>query len=184
LADLWLLWTRQRLGQPMPDSLREHAATDARGDWQRPALAVMAGKLTPEEMLKLVERKSGDERRTATSEAYFYLGQYYMGRGDKIKASEFFGKVRRLNMVMNTEHKAAGFELQYLGTLAEASSPEASAAGGKATGSLPVVSATAADRPPANVPGSASVPPKTNAANQKAPKKAPQSWTSGLWKLW
>jgi len=184
LADLWLLWTRQRLGQPMPDSLREHAATDARGDWPRPALAVMAGKLTPEEMLKLVERKSGDERRTATSEAYFYLGQYYMGRGDKIKASEFFGKVRRLNMVMNTEHKAAGFELQYLGTLAEASSPEASAAAGKATGSLPVVSATAADRPPASVPGSASVPPKTNAANPKAPKKAPQSWTSGLWKLW
>src|SRR5215471_2924628 len=80
------------------------------------------GKLTPEEMLKLLERKSGDERRMATSEAYFYLGQYYMGRGDKTKAGEFFGKVRRLNMVMNTEHRAAGFELQYLGTLPEPSS--------------------------------------------------------------
>jgi lipoprotein NlpI len=184
LADLWLLWTRQRLGQPMPDSVREHAATDVRGDWPRPALAVMAGKLTPEEMLKLLERKSGDERRMATSEAYFYLGQYYMGRGDKIKAGEFFGKVRRLNMVMNTEHKAAGFELQYLGTLSEASSPEASAAAGKPTGSLPAASATAADRPQAGVSDPASAPPKASAANQKAPRKAPQSWTSGFWKLW
>ena len=185
LADLWLLWTRQRLGQPMPDAVRERAATDARGDWPRPALAVMAGKLTPEEMLKLLERKSGDERRMATSEAYFYLGQYYMGRGDKIKAGEFFGKVLRLNMVMNTEHKAAGFELQYLGALPEASSPQASAAAGKPTGALPATtSATAADRPQASVSDPASAPPKTNTATQKAPRKAPQSWTSGFWKLW
>src|SRR5262249_20713060 len=145
-ADLWLLGTYQRLGQPIPDSLRERAATDARGDWPRPALAVVVGKLTPEEMLKLLERKSGDERRMATSEGYFYLGQYYMRRGDKIKAGEFFEKVRRLNMVTNTEHKAAGFELQYLGPLPEPMSHEASAARGKPTGSLPA-SASAADRP-------------------------------------
>jgi lipoprotein NlpI len=184
LADLWLLWTRQRLGQPMPDSVRDRAATDARGDWPRPALAVMAGKLTPEEMLKVLERKSGDERRMATSEAYFYLGQYYMGRGDKIKAGEFFGKVRRLNMVMNTEHKAAGFELQYLGTLTEPAAPEATAAAGKPTGSLPATSASAADRSQASVTDPASAPPKTSTANPKAARKAPQSWTSGFWKLW
>jgi lipoprotein NlpI len=183
-ADLWLSWTYQRLGQPLPDSMRERVTMDARGDWPRPALAVLAGKLAPEEMLKLLERKSANERRMATSEAYFYLGQYYMGRGDKIKAGEFFGKVRRLNMVMNTEHKAAGFELQSLGTLPEPSSPEASAAAGKPTGSLPATSATAADRSQASVPDPASAPPKTNTANQKAPRKAPQSWTSGFWKLW
>ena len=135
-------------------------------------------------MLKVLERKSGEERRMATSEAYFYLGQYYMGRGDKIKAGEFFGKVRRLNMVMNTEHKAAGFELQYLGTQAEPATLEANAAGGKPTGSLPATSASAADRPQASVTDPATAPPKTNTANPKAQRKAPQSWTSGLWKLW
>jgi hypothetical protein len=107
-----------------------------------------------------------------------------MGRGDKIKAGEFFGKVRRLNMVMNTEHKAAGFELQSLGTLTEASAPEATAAGGKPTGSLPATSASAADRSQVSVADPATAPPKTNTANPKAPRKAPQSWTSGFWKLW
>jgi lipoprotein NlpI len=183
-ADLWLLWTYQRLGQAMPEPLRERAAMNARGDWPRPALAVLAGKLTPEEMLRLLERKSGDARRMATAEGYFYLGQYYMGRGDKIKAGEFFEKVRRLNMVMNTEHKAAGFELQFLGPLAEASPPDASTAQGKPTGSLPAVGAAVADRPQTNVPDPAAAPAKTNTASQKAPRKAPQSWTSGLWKLW
>jgi lipoprotein NlpI len=182
-ADLWLLWTYQRLGQPLSDSLREHVTVDARGDWPRPALAVLTGKLTPEEMLKLLERKSGNERRMATSEGYFYLGQYYMGRGDKVKASEFFEKTRRLNVVINTEYKAAGFELKYLGPPAAPLSDEAGAAQGKPTSSLPTASMTTADRPQHNV-DPASAPPKMKTPSQKAPGKAPKSWTSGFWKLW
>jgi lipoprotein NlpI len=179
-ADLWLSWTYQRLGKPMPDSLRERITMDARGDWPRPALAVLAGKLTPEEMLKLLERKSGNERSMATSEGYFYLGQYYMGRGDKVKASEFFEKTRRLNVVINTEYKAAGFELQYLAPPAEPISHEASTAQGRPTDALPAANMTAGDRPQRNVDPTASVPAKA----KKAPGKAPQSWTSGFWKLW
>jgi hypothetical protein len=131
-------------------------------------------------MLKLLERKSGTERSMATSEGYFYLGQYYIGRGDKIKAREFFEKTRRMNLVVNTEYKAAGFELQYLGPPAEPLTHEASTAQGRPTGSLPAASTTAGDRPQRNVDPTASATPKT----KKAPVKAPQSWTSGFWKLW
>jgi lipoprotein NlpI len=183
-ADLWLLWTYQRLGQPLPEALLERAAANARGDWPRPALAVVAGKLSPEEMLKLLERKRGDERRMATSEGYFYLGQYYIGRGNKTKAREFFEKVRQVNVVVKTEHKAAGFELQYLGPPTEPLLQEASPVQGKPTGSLPAASATAADGPQANVPDPASSPAKANTTGQKVPRKAPPSWTSGFWKLW
>src|SRR5215467_8111701 len=102
-------WTYQRLGQPLPETLLARASAATRGEWPRPALAVLAGRLSPEEMLKLLERRSGDERKVAVAEAYFYLGQYYMGRGDKAKAREFFEKTRRLNIVTHTEHAAAGF---------------------------------------------------------------------------
>ena len=182
-ADLWLAWTHQRLGEPLPEALRERAAADPRGDWPRPALAVLVGKLTPEEMLKLLERKGGDERTMALSQGFFYLGQYYMGRGDKIKAREFFEKARRLNMVMHTEHTAAGFELRHLGTPAEPVLGDASAVRGTPTGALPVES-PGANGAQANVPGSDAVPPKAKTTSQKAPRKAPESWTSGLWKLW
>ncbi|HET6926511.1 MAG TPA: DUF3857 domain-containing protein [Hyphomicrobiaceae bacterium] len=179
-SDLWLAWTHQRLGQPLPEALLERAATNPRGDWPRPALAVVAGKLSPEEMLKLLERKGGDERKMATSEGYFYLGQYYIGRGEKTKAREFFERVRQVNIVMSAEHKAAAFELQYLGGAAGPATPEAIAVQRMPTGSLPAANAAPAQ---ANAVGSGSTPP-AKAKNQKPAHKAPESWTSTLMKGW
>jgi lipoprotein NlpI len=179
-SDLWLAWTHQRLGQPLPEALLQRAATNPRGNWPRPALAVVAGKLSPEELLKLLERKGDDERKMAASEGYFYLGQYYIGRGDKTKAREFFERVRQVNMVMSAEHKAAGFELQFLGVAAAPVSPEAIAGQSLPTGSLPPPGVAG---PQATAPGSGSIPPP-KAKNQKPAHKAPESWTSTLMKGW
>jgi len=181
-AGLWLSWTHQRLGQPLPATLLQRAAAEPRGDWPRPALAVLAGKLSPDEMLKLLERRSGDERKVAAAEAYFYLGQYYMGRGDKAKAREFFEKTRRLNIVTHTEHAAAGFELQHLGVPAELTSLEANAVHGKAAAAA--VQPMSAGGTQANVTETGAAPPKAKGTSQKAPQKGPGSWMSGLWKLW
>ena len=122
-GDLWFAWTYQRLGRPLPAPLVERAKAGSRGDWPRPALAVLAGHLGPDEMLKLLAGKSGDDRVTALAEGYFYLGQYYLVRGDKAKAKEFFEKTRRQNVVVYLEHMAAGFELQALGPVAETGPP-------------------------------------------------------------
>ena len=179
-SDLWLSLTYQRLGQPLPEALLARAGTNPRGDWPRPALAVVAGKLLPEEMLKLLERKGGEERKMASSEGYFYLGRYYMERRDKTKAREYFERALQVNIVTSAEHKAAGFELRDLGTAAPLPH-EAITGQGIPTGSLPVASATA-DGQQANVPSPGSVPPK--AKNQKPPGKTPESWTSNLFKGW
>jgi Tetratricopeptide repeat len=172
--------TYQRLGQPLPEALLARAGTNPRGDWPRPALAVVAGKLLPEEMLKLLERKGGEERKMASTEGYFYLGRYYMERRDKTKAREYFERALQVNIVTSAEHKAAGFELRDLGAAAPLPH-EAITGQGIPTGSLPVASATA-DGPQANVPSPGSVPPK--AKNQKPPGKTPESWTSNLFKGW
>jgi lipoprotein NlpI len=121
-GDLWLAWTHQRLGRPLPAALLERAKAGPRSDWPRPALAVLTGDLDPDEMLKLLARKGGDDRVTALAEGYFYLGQYYLARGDKARAREFFEKTRRQNVVVYLEHMAAGFELQALGPAAETGS--------------------------------------------------------------
>jgi lipoprotein NlpI len=116
-SDLWLTWTYQRLGKPVPETVLTRAAAQPRGDWPRPALAVMTGHLAPEAMLKTLESKTGDDRTMASSEGYFYLGQYFAARGDPAKAREFFEKAHRLNVIIYTEHTAAGFELQRLGAV-------------------------------------------------------------------
>jgi lipoprotein NlpI/transglutaminase-like putative cysteine protease len=113
-TDLWLSWTSQRLGRPVPKAVAERAAAGPHGDWPRPALAMANGNLTPEEMLKLLDGISGDERRMALAEAYFYVGQHYLSLGDKDKAREYFEKTRQLEVIIYTEHAAAGFELERL----------------------------------------------------------------------
>ncbi|MGZ5137269.1 MAG: hypothetical protein ACXWCX_05650, partial [Burkholderiales bacterium] len=87
---------------------------DPQGEWPRPALAMLNGKLQPDEMLNLLERKSGDDLEMARAEGYFYLGQHFLLQGDKSKAREYFEKTRELGVLMYTEHAAARFELERL----------------------------------------------------------------------
>jgi lipoprotein NlpI/transglutaminase-like putative cysteine protease len=118
-SDLWLTWAYQRLGKALPDDLVKRAAEQPLGAWPRPALAVMTGKLAPGELLKLIERKGGDEGRLDACEGYFYLGEYYLGRGETAKARELFQKAQQTNVIMYIEYKAAGFELRKIPAPAE-----------------------------------------------------------------
>lgn len=114
-SDLWAIWSYQRRGLPLPPDLAARAAAEPEGEWPRPALAMMAGKLSPEALLQLLDAKSGDERHMAQAEGYFYLGQYCLLIGDTAKAREFFEAVRSLEVIIYNEHDAAGFELKKLG---------------------------------------------------------------------
>ncbi len=111
--DLWFAWTLLRLGKPMPETLAGRV-TDAHGDWPRPALAMLAGNITPEDMLATLDAKSGDDRQMALAEGYFYLAQHYLVAGDTAKARMYFEKTRQQGVIFYYEHIAAGFELKRL----------------------------------------------------------------------
>jgi len=110
-SDIWLAMTLMRLNKPLPEDLISRAGADPRGSWPLPILAVMGGYLSPDDLVKMLDQKSGDESRTAGTEAHFYLGQYYLHLGDKQKAREEFLKARELNMFTYIEFTAAEFEL-------------------------------------------------------------------------
>jgi lipoprotein NlpI/transglutaminase-like putative cysteine protease len=113
-SDLWLTWTYRRLGRPIPDAVAKRAAQQPRGDWPRPALAMLNGIITPDEMLKSIDDKTGDDRKMALTEAYFYLGEHYLARREVAEAQDYFEKARRLGVFTYTEYTTAGFELQQL----------------------------------------------------------------------
>jgi lipoprotein NlpI/transglutaminase-like putative cysteine protease len=113
-SELWLTWTDKRLGRPLLAMLSQHAAAEPRGAWPRPALAMLNGLLTPEEMLAVLDQLKGDEHEFALTEAYFYLGQHYLALGDKSKARDYFEKTRKQRVLFYVEHTAARFELDRL----------------------------------------------------------------------
>lgn len=113
-AEVWRLWTLKRLGQkPTADQVKL-ASTDPKGEWPRPALAMLHGLLSVEDMFKLLERKNGDDREMALAEAYFYAGQWFYAQGDMTRAADYFQKTREKGVIMYIEHVSAGIELRQL----------------------------------------------------------------------
>jgi lipoprotein NlpI len=96
----------------MPGDLAKE--TDAHGEWPRPALAMLTGALSPEDLLKQLDEKKGDDRQMALSEGYFYLGEHYLIVGDGKTAQSYFEKARDQGVIIYTEHVAAGHELRRL----------------------------------------------------------------------
>jgi lipoprotein NlpI len=114
-AGLWHASVLKRLGRSLPDALVQRAQEDPRGAWPRPALAMLCEQLSSTEMLSEVERLQGDARELALVEAWFYLGQHHLLRGEPGAAREAFEKAREKGVSMYIEHVAAGFELDRLG---------------------------------------------------------------------
>lgn len=111
-ARLWHAWTLRQLGRPLPEDLERASRVSPTGDWPRPALALQAGLLSPEQMMAEVNKKSGDDQHMALAEAWFYLGQHLKTQGQVERAADAFRQTVSKGMTVYIEHVAAGFELQ------------------------------------------------------------------------
>ena len=76
---------------------------------------MLAGVLDPEALAARIEASQGDEREIATTEGWYYIGQWRLAHGQRDAAREAFEKARAPKLTMAPEHVAAGFELQQLG---------------------------------------------------------------------
>src|SRR5580698_1653500 len=123
-CDIWLVTAFERLKKAVPDEVIKRAAANAHGEWPRAGLAVMTGAMSPDEMLRTLDEKKGDERAMALAEAYFYIGEHYLDAGDSKTAQSYFEKTRALGVIIYTEDISAALELARL----KGDSPAASAA--------------------------------------------------------
>lgn len=114
-ARLWQVWTLKRLSRLLPPDLLATASADPEGAWPLPALAMLAGRLTPDQVLVQIDRKTGDDRQLALAEGWFYIGEYWLGEGNPDAARTAFEKSRAVGVTLYLEYAAAGFELQRLG---------------------------------------------------------------------
>ncbi|MED5618529.1 DUF3857 domain-containing protein [Ideonella sp. BN130291] len=117
-AQLWQAWALQRAGQALPKELEDSARRTAQEPWPKPALAMLVGALSPEQLLAQIQRaKRGDELELALAEAWFHLGQHFRAIGQQAQAREAFEKARAKGITTAVEHAAAGFELASAGLM-------------------------------------------------------------------
>jgi lipoprotein NlpI len=114
-ALVWQGWALKRLGRHLPASLQAAATEGAHAAWPRPALALLAGTLSAEQLLAEAASAQGDARTLALVEAWFTLGQHHLAHGQSHQARDAFEKTREAGVMRYAEHAAAGFELQRLG---------------------------------------------------------------------
>lgn len=111
-ARLWYLWTLGRAGQPVPAAARQQLEEEVTGAWPRAAYGMFIGTSSPDKIMALVQKMQGEDRLMALCEANFYIGQYYLVQGDKIKARTHFEKTRSTGLSIYTEYLAAVQELE------------------------------------------------------------------------
>jgi lipoprotein NlpI len=110
---LWHAFALRRQGLPLPAAMQQPDNADA--PWPRPALAMLAGRLSAEALIDgLGKQLLGDERELALAEAWFYVGQHHLAEGRRDAARAAFEAAQAKGITMYVEHVAARFELQRL----------------------------------------------------------------------
>jgi lipoprotein NlpI len=112
--DLWRAMAFRRMNKPIPDDLQKQAADASQRTWPRPALALFADRMKPDELTALAASRPGDEATMNATEADFYLGEFYLANGDPVKARESFVAARARGVIVYAEYAAAALELDKL----------------------------------------------------------------------
>ena len=81
-------------------------------DWVRQIVAMLNGKLDPDEFLEAVDHPDEAVARVRRLEALYYLGQRYLLDGQTKKATDSFEECVSLGLTGHIEHSAAVAELQ------------------------------------------------------------------------
>ena len=113
-AVLWLYLARQRSGIDGRAELADHAGRLALTRWPGPVVALFLGDASPSEVLKAMRHDDERRQRERECEAFFYLGEYHLLRGDVELAARFLRKSEMAGITNFMEYAGAKAELKKL----------------------------------------------------------------------
>jgi lipoprotein NlpI len=104
---LWQAFALRRLGEDADSQTKTFTAANARAEWPAPAIAMMYEQISPEDVLKLVNEKYGQDRDMTLVEAYHAIAQWHLVHGDNVRAGEYFQKAVDLGALTYYEHQSS-----------------------------------------------------------------------------
>ncbi len=94
--------------------LKENYSRMGEGEPDNPIVDLFLEKITPDELIDNMRKESIDEEEEVECRANFYIGEYYMLKGNNTKAIECFKKCRKTSLKNLIEFRMAGNELSRL----------------------------------------------------------------------
>jgi lipoprotein NlpI len=111
---LYLLIAQQRLGKDGKPALAEFRKTIKDSEWPTPIVRMLLGEITPEQCLAAATHKDAWREKEKKCEAHFYIGEFYLLRGDKVQAARSFKECVASDLKGLTEYWSAKAELERL----------------------------------------------------------------------
>jgi len=113
-AVLWLYLARARAGEDGRGDLATQATRLNLSKWPGPVLALYLGNAAPEALLPAARDSDPKKQREQQCEAYFYLGQQALLRGDRAEAIRLFRAAVDTGVTDFIEYQGAQMELKRL----------------------------------------------------------------------
>jgi tetratricopeptide (TPR) repeat protein len=109
---LWLYVARFRAGQDGRAELEKNAGQMKLAEWPGPMANLFLGKITPEAILSAANNPDAKKNREQHCEAYFYLGEYALMKGNTAEAKRLFQQSVDTGVTSFIEYAYAQTELK------------------------------------------------------------------------
>jgi lipoprotein NlpI len=113
-SQLFLFLARQHSGKDGKPALAEFRKALGNDDWPAPAVKMLLGEITPEQCLAAAAHKEAWWQKVLRCEAYYYIGQFHLLRGEKDSARRCFSDCIGTGMTEVLEHASADAGLKRL----------------------------------------------------------------------
>jgi tetratricopeptide (TPR) repeat protein len=90
---LWMYLVDKILKRDTPKLIEELKAMSFDSSWPSPIFSLFEEEITPEELLKHAVDKDDRNANRKKGEAYFYIGQHFLSKGNKAEANKWFQKL-------------------------------------------------------------------------------------------
>jgi lipoprotein NlpI len=112
---IWLYLTRTRAGENGRAELEQVAAGTSLGEWPGAIIEMLLERISPEDLLDSAIDTDEQKERDRTCEALFYIGEYYLIKGDRAAAARALRGSIAMGVTDFIEYVRAGVELKRLG---------------------------------------------------------------------
>lgn len=109
---LWRYLATERQGKNGGEVLRAQSKALDLQDWPGPVISFFLGAITADELMKKTQAAEKIVERRNRAQAFFYLGEFYLLRGDKNKAEKMFRQTLDSGNANLQEFHAAKAELE------------------------------------------------------------------------